>query len=313
MSNLLKTWRQRNLAIYGLMFLVGVLLLIVAYNLIKEGLFFYLCKEVGFALIVAIFLVFTIEKFTREHHQAAADELMQKTHKNLFHAIYKRYIPEKIFEEIEKSVMESDVMRSRYELDYTIEQHHSRGDLVTCTAQSSYILESVVDAPVEYRIVIQLELPIEKEFHQECSIDELMIDGKPISPQELKLGIDRDSDYCTLIHTLKMNARGKYKIASKSRLIKKTTDMEVWASRIPSDGLQLTVSTPNKFLDVSATAKHSQKLEVRLNNDVTKKWDLPYGIFPYQSIIFWWKPKTNGAAEKGNVNVVEAATAASAS
>lgn len=296
MSRLPKTWTQRNQLVYFLMFLAGVLLIMIAYQFIKEGIFFYLAKEVGFALIVAIFLVFTIEKFTREHHQAAADELMEKTHKNLFHAIYKRYIPERVFEEVEKSLMESDVVRSRHELDYTIEARADRPDLVTCTAQTSYELSSVVDAPVTHKIVVRLELPIEEHFHQECSIDELRIGNAVLNAHILARYIVRDAEHCTLSYPMEMTPRGVYQISTRSRLVKKTTDMEVWASRIPSDGLKLTVSTPSKSLEVCASANHSQKLEERLNNGVTKKWDLPFGIFPYQSIIFWWKPRIEEGA-----------------
>lgn len=281
---------QRNLLAYVLMLVVGVLLLIIAYQMVKDGFWYFIFKELGFALIVAVFLVGTIERFSRERHEAAAQESVASINRNLFYAIFKRYIPEKVFEEVENSVMEANVFRTKHELDYTIQDYE--GDFVTCLAQTSYDLTSVVDAPIDHEIVVRLELPIDARYVSKCEIIQVKIGSSLLSALELANGIDRDHEHCTLRFKTRIEGRATISISTKSQLIKKTTDVEVWASRIPSDGLKLTVSTPGGNLEVCATANHSQQLENKISNTVTKKWDLPYGIFPFQSIMFWWKPRT---------------------
>ncbi|MDP1634267.1 MAG: hypothetical protein Q8L69_06255, partial [Gallionellaceae bacterium] len=63
---------------------------------------------------------------------------------------------------------------------------------------------------------------------------------------------------------------------------------EIWTSRLPSDGFKLTVSMPGKDIKVFAKALHFEKIVPILSNDVTKSWELKHGIFPFQSVIFWW-------------------------
>ena len=291
------THKQRNALAYCLMFLVGVLLLIIAYNVTKDGFLYFLFKEVGFALIVAVFLVGTIERFSRERHEAAAKESVLEINRNLFYAIFKRYIPEKVFEEVEKSVMESNVFRTKHELDYTIQDFGD--DLVTCLAQTSYDLTSVVDAPIDHEIVVGLELPIDSKYILKCYIEQLTIGSSVMNADQLAPYITRNHEHCTLRFKTRIEGRATINVTTKSHLIKKATDVELWASRIPSDGLKLTVSTPTGKLDVCASANHSEALDVKINNEVTKKWDLPHGIFPFQSIMFWWKPKTESVVSNG--------------
>lgn len=290
---------QRNFMVYVMVAVIGVALILIANLTVgKDTVAYYLCKEVGFALVVSVVLIFTIERFTRERHQAAADELMETINKNLFYAIYKRYIPEKVFEEIEKSVMESDVIRCKHELDYTIMTLESEpsGDYVNCLAQTSYELHSVVDAKINHNVVVRLEVPVDRQWTTGCYIEEIKVDGKIYSREELEKPkfTKRSDEHVILTLPIEIGPKSVVRINTKSRIVKKTTDVELWCSRIPSDGLKLTVSTPTRVFNVHASANHSQALEVVMDNEVTKKWDLPHGIFPYQSIMFWWKPKMTG-------------------
>lgn len=77
-------------------------------------------------------------------------------------------------------------------------------------------------------------------------------------------------------------------MSTEATLIKQKLDQEIWASRIPSDGIKLTVSIPSKDLVVYANALHSEPLLPIINNDATKSWELNHGIFPFQSVVFWW-------------------------
>ena len=281
--------KQRNILTYALMFAIGVVLLITAYHIFKEGFWYYLFKETGFALVVAVILVGTIERFTRERHEAAAHATMEEINKNLFYAVFKRYIPEKVFEEVEKLVMEADVFRSKHKLDYTIED--GTDGRVSCLAQTSYVLTSVVDATIEHKVTVSLELPVDHQYVGECFVEFLQIDNLKLNKDELQNYVTQTAEHVKMEYPITIAGRGSVRISTRSRLSKQSTDVELWASRIPSDGLELTVSTPNKNLTVCASANHSAQPEQTIDNDVTKKWELPYGIFPHQSIMFWWKPK----------------------
>lgn len=290
MKNVHPSHTQRNLLAYGGMFLVGVVFLLVAYFVTKDGFWYFLTKELGFALIVAVFLVGTIERFTRERHEAAAEATMNEINRNIFYAVFRRYIPEKVFEEVEKAVMESNVVRSKHELNYTIEE--VADGQVQCLAQTSYELTSVVDAPITHDVIVRLELPVDDERKNECYVEKIVVSGQSYDRQQLKDYVTVTREHAVVKLPVQILGRATIRVSTHSRLLKQSTDVEVWASRIPSDGLELTVSTPSKELMVHASANHSEQLSTVIDNDVTKKWALPHGIFPYQSIMFWWKPKT---------------------
>lgn len=280
---------QRNLLAYALMAALGVVFLLIAYFVAIDGFWYFLLKELGFALIVALFLVGTIEKFTRERHEAAAEATMNEINKNLFYAIFKRYIPEKVFEEVEKAVMESNVFRTAHQLNYTIER--LADDKVTCIAQTSYQLVSVLDEARDHKIVVSLEMPIELADKELCFIERLEVGGVVLERNDLRQYVTNSDQHITVTYPYRIEGRATVRVSTHSRLVKKMTDVELWASRIPSDGLELTVSTPDRNLKVCAHANHSEKLMQVMANGSTSKWTLQHGIFPYQSIMFWWMPK----------------------
>ena len=280
---------------YALVLAVSILLLGASHYVEKETLFKSLLHELGFAGIIAVILIFTIEAFNRERHQISADTLLEKINTDLFRAIYKRYIPEKVFEEVEKCVMRCNVFRSDHALDYTIDTFTNatpdtiKNDYFHCTAQTAYKLSNLLEQKASHEVIVQIELPIDKALCEYCKIEEVKIDGRSLTAVEIKSNTTTTDSHLLFKKTIELPVKGSAKITTKSSLLKKKTDSEVWCSRLPSDGLTLTVSTPSKGLIVNAFANHSEKLDHTLNNHVTQKWMLDYGIFPHQSIIFWWK------------------------
>ena len=281
--------------LYLLICLVSIILLVASHYWIPDNVFKMLAHELGVAGIVAVILVFTIETFTRERHRLAADDLLASINKNLFHAIYKRYIPEPVFEEVEKCVMRCSVYREAHELDYTIDDlpptadEALRSSHFQCTAQTSYKLSNLLDQDTTHDITIKIERPLESKYDALCTINELTVNGVTVPESELMACITRTDQHVVLCKKIELPARGKVDVSTKSTLLKKKTDSEIWCSRLPSDGLKLTVSTPSKGLMVKASANHSERLKVQLDNQVTRKWVLDFGIFPHQSIIFWWQ------------------------
>jgi hypothetical protein len=254
-----------------------------------------LLHELGFAGLIAVILIFTIEAFNRERHQMSADSLLEKINGNLFRAIYKRYIPEKVFEEVEKCVMRCNVFRTDHSLDYTIDTFpvgtalKVEAEYFNCTAQTSYKLTNLLEQVAAHDVVVQIELPIDKQLFEYCTITEMKIGGDSMTKEEIESHTTTNASHRIFRKTISIPRNGEIKISTKSNLLKKKMDSEIWCSRLPSDGLTLTVSTPSKGLVVNAIANHSEALDHVLNNHVTQKWILDYGIFPHQSIIFWWK------------------------
>jgi len=284
-------------SIYLIILLIAIILLITSHAEIfhqpETKLLGELFKELGFAGVVAIVLVFTVEKFTRARHETAADELMDRINYNLFYAVYKRYIPEPVFAEVEKAVMRSKVFRTKHKLTYTIDDFPA--DVIAganhflCSAQTRYTLKNLTSSEIEHDVVVQLEIPILPALAPYCRVDLVEINHAPLSKEEIVAATSTSTTEVEFRHTIKIPADGVIEIHTCSYLVKDKIDSEIWASRIPSDGLTLTVSTPTKNIKVNAKANHIEKIEHTLKNSATNTWELDHGIFPYQSIVFWWK------------------------
>lgn len=263
-------------------------------------------KELGFAGIIALILIGTIERFTRKRHERAADELVERINNDLFHAIYERYIPPELFTEVEKALMESNVYRKNHEVNYTLDNLNGTEKLgglpcdrhIKCSVIAMYDLENITDHSVEHDIVLNLERPIDPEWEGHCKITEVEIDRRPLTPDEISKNTSKTEAQIKFSHKVTLKPREVVPVITKATLIKRKLDQEVWSSRLPSDGIKLVVTVPAKDLEVQAHAHHHEELKQMVNTGVSTTWKLQYGMFPHQSVVFWWHPKQAIACPK---------------
>lgn len=257
-------------------------------------------SEVGVAGVIALVLISSIEKFTKSKHQRSADKQIKAIKENLFYAIYQRHIPPEVFEEVERCLLMTNIVRREYRVHYSLSpitpkdvegKNVSDEDVsqhLFCSIYTSYVLHNITGNPTEAPVELFLEKPIDETMHQFVRIESVKIgnneeitEGKePEIVSTSQIGIRRST-------TIAPN--GHVKITVKGRTIKRKTDMEVWSSRIPSDGITVQVSAP-ECIQVEANANHSRTLSHEMiDHGKTHVWELRHGIFPFQSVIFWWK------------------------
>ena len=299
-----------ELTIYLVIFVVSILF--VAAGLLIKYLYkdaddfwslmapFFL-SELGIAGIIALVIISTIEKFTKKRHEKAANKLISRMNINLFHAIYGRYIPSKIFEEVEKCLLNSRVLRTDYSIDYSlnyITDDEAREHQITpqdkdnhlfCGVFSRYKLTNASARYVKHLVEIHLELPIDKSMKRFIRVDNVKINDVAIDEKVITDSCRYTDQHLIFSHPVRIPQGGEVSVSMNCHTIKRKLDAEVWASRIPSDGLILRVTMP-EGLHVKATANHSEPLEMdSIDNGKTHIWQLNHGIFPFQSVIFWWK------------------------
>lgn len=256
-------------------------------------------KELGFAGVIALILIGTIERFTRKRHERAADDLVKRINNDLFHAIYERYIPHSVFNEVEKGLMKSNVYRKNLEVYYTLESFPDDEKIdglpcdrhLKCSMLNKYDLKNITDKPIEHDVILNLELPIDPGWERYCKITEIEIDGERLPPAAIKEKTETTSIQICFCHTITIKPGDVVSVMTKAELIKRKLDQELWTSRLPSDGIKLTVTVPMKDLEVDAHALHLEEVKPILDTEVTKSWELRHGIFPFQSVVFWWHPK----------------------
>ena len=284
--------------IYLIVLLAGVACLYFAPEL-TDAHWSHFVSEMGTAMVIAIIIVVTVERVTRKQHKLAADKLIHNINDNLFHAVYDRYIPDVVFAEVDKCLLQSDVYRTNYEVYYSITNWEKDEDdkrdhcsHVKCNTVTKYTLENITCSDIEHVVMVGFELPIDSAWHDDVKVLKVSIDGEYLSEEAVKTHSD-SSDGIQLIfrYPKRIPKGGKANIRIEAQLVKRHTDMEVWASTIPSDGLKLMVSTPDQDIDLCAHANHSENLDLIMTDNGIKTWELKYGILPHQSVSFWWSKK----------------------
>lgn len=287
--------------VYVVVGLVSLLLLSGGHQIEKEyPTIAIFMKELAFAGVIALILIGTIERFSRARHQRAADALVERININLFHAIYERYIPHVVFSEVEKALLRSNVLRKDHEVYYTLEPLNNDDDrkagppcdkYIKCIIQANYKLKNITARPITHTVKLNLERPSDKDFVGRCKITDVSIDN-------IALTADKIEDQTTLTpiqicfkHDVAIKPEETILVSTRAELVKRSLDQEIWTSMLPSDGFKLSVTVPMKNLEVQAHALHMEEVETIMSNEVTKVWKLPYGMFPFQSVVFWWHPK----------------------
>jgi len=286
--------------IYLVVGLLSVLLIVIYGSgwLASYPMVNLLIKEFGAAGLVAIFLIFTIERITRERHQRAADELIERINTDIFRAIYKRRIPEAVFVEFERLLLTTNVYRTHLEVIYTLQplddgvatNPEKGGDFLRCSIQSTFELRNLTENDIWHPIYLFLDAPPDSRFADRCGIGQVKVDGTLLSPETIAQHLKMTEGGSRFNYRVGIPAGKSVRIATTVNSVKPVINTEVWISSYPSDGLILTVTTIGVALDVSARAAHTQRLDREIDNAVTKRWTLRRGLLPSQSVYFWWKP-----------------------
>ena len=284
-----KTLNDHGLII--ILTLISLLMLVLTNQILDNNNVWYsILTSIGSAMIAGVILSITVEKISSEHRESQTKQAVSEIKENLFKAIYGRAIPSVIFNEVEESLLKSDVIRRRYTVDYIIKELEDSNDHFLCMVSSSYELENISNRAIHQKVHFGLEASVDKKYSRYTNITSFQCDGQKYECE------NRDDEHQVYIEVkVNLKAGDRIRVNMQGQLVKRDTDSELWASLIPSDGMTLRVTSAIDNLDIDAKINNSQPLEV-ISNDPdsgTYHWDHANGIFPYQSVIFWWSRKTS--------------------
>lgn len=279
---------------YLVIFLLGLILIGVGNMVIDErkllGIFIV---EIGVAFIIALIVIFTIEKYQREHQDAFIEQYIQKISKQLFNAAYNKMVPDVVLNEFIQCLAFSDVIRKEHEITYIIEPCEGHPNNVICTAISIYKLENITTGDIKAQpITMFLEKPLDPELNQHCKVQSISIGNKTYSAQEIAENTTENEQNFSFVVNVLIPRGECVRVNAKASLVKQIEDAENWELKHPSDGIRVAVQANSKLnLKLHARARHSRPLGVRLNEENQKSWELNHGILPHQSISIWWSKK----------------------
>ena len=291
--------------LYVIFGLIGVILILIRPH-IPESIWGYsyimlLCDGIGSSFIIATVMIYSVEAASKHRQEKSAEKVTEKISKDVFQAIYKRYIPSSIFKEVEACLLSCDISREDFTIDCRllevdadlhrdVELPDNLDKYFSLFSHNTYKLINNTDRTITHTICTFVEMPIDERLFPLVAIQRVRIDGYELSKEEIQSGTIAKADKSALgfKRDVVMAPGASFNVSISYRTIKQKVDMEVWSTREPTDRLKLKVQAPNG-VEIQATANHSQELE-GLPGGLPGcfEWNLCHGIFPHQSVIFWW-------------------------
>jgi hypothetical protein len=275
-----------------------------------------LCREVGFALLVAVTLNFSIEAFNRRRHAREKELLLttldeahgaqqqrlidsldsrHKTHlenvnSKIFQVLYQRNVPEVIFREVENQLLRCQFVREKSQYSYLIERIDPA--YVSMNVSHRYTVENISSGTAEYEL--QIGFDVIKVLASKYTIKRIRAGGKEIhdiKPEvssksethewwQVRLNVPIKSGelvHCEIEYARVSPANGK----------------EVICTLMPSKELILEVTDPKHEFSFRAMALYPRPEidHAPGNNPFLHRWSIDGSLFPGQGFLFDWMPK----------------------
>lgn len=288
--NPLRANRTTFILVMVLIFFIGLLIAIEASAVFGSGaIAAKIFHEIGHAAMVAAVLGLTVDAYSKNRHEIWADEVTRKINTDVIGAIYGQQFPAAIREEVRKNFLEQRIHREDLNVTYAFAPLEGSADRLLLTEQSSFKFVNSSDHDVTLPLRAYVECPIEEELRLQCRILSTSINGVPLLPQELMGTFSADGMELTWQKEIVVPAGGSKEISSSCQTIKYARDVEIWSTLYPSDGITLNVSLDVR-LNVFAKCVNSGTLKQEVDQKHFKRWKLDNGMFPGQSLTFWWSP-----------------------
>lgn len=261
-----------------------------------------LLSALGTSLFSALAIYVSLQFLSERLLEKKTMEIIEAVKQDLFKSIYGRYISPSLFFEVERCLLKNDLMRRNTNLllEITDEapnciseceakkiQDLDLKDYLFCVQSITYELENTSATKVAAPIKSVIELPLDKELSEVVKTLNLTIDEKPVPKEDISTFNDIRRDSCVTNHEIDLEPGRIIKVKVESLLLKKSSDVETWASVYPTENLNLTVVHGVNY-EVNASANHADNLQQTHNTGNMKQWVLNKGIFPYQSVVVWW-------------------------
>lgn len=254
-----------------------------------------LISELGFAFFIAFVLHATLEYHAREESE-------KQVSRGILSYIYRADLDNKLFFATEEHIFRAKFYRRSLDVEYEFLAKKDDRFLVKHTL--TYIIENISQSTETYEIKTYVEkadyvAPNERVDPTILTgLQRLTIDGKPLTPEQIKAADDRlidDDDFERCSHPITLNPGEKRRIQAVHIVEKYAQDSELWRSLLPCSDLTFRVRWNKDFnIKVRAQAVHPFDAFDSLDIDENSlNANLAKPFFPQNGVYFWWGPKGN--------------------
>jgi hypothetical protein len=298
-----------------------------------------LIRDLGIALLVGVYLMYTIERLNALRTRAEIQRYMKVVGDNFIKAVYGNDLPQGLFQEVKSSIFDVGCLRSGYSIDLTfhdftdayvatsppnvrplLEDFRRRlpsqatplGPLVVLRLSTHYEVHNVGPKTSDQAVAFEMPKPFAGNYPGLCSITSVVINGHqelaaPLLDTPQELGIV-DPTKVVFRKQISIPARKPARVGFEAYTIKSADSWEQWQILVPCHGVSVTATDAdgNKDVFVSLDAGPHEGVEAFVRKDPrTNKASLSTSqyLLPYQGFTVTWTPTR--AADRSETSLHE--------
>jgi hypothetical protein len=272
-----------------------------------------LLKEIGTALIVAVFVWAFFEVASRRQQEERIDARIERITKNVFFGVFRRDLPRGLIDEASVLILEANIIRKDFVITYTISDDMYQEDngvdilFISLRAVAQFTLKNIGTAECKTMIAVGLPNPIKPGMRERSDVSSIKIRREGKEEEDFDLHIEKremrramedlnvTTAFCGKEATLRPNE--EIRVYADYVIAKEPEDTEVLQSLFPTDGLRVTVidRSPEKRI---VRARSIHRVGLRDSSSPreigTHIYAIEQHMLPYQGMILWWKMRERG-------------------
>ena len=261
-------------------------------------------KEFFFASVIAVFIIATIEIFSRSEQDRFLKRATENAQKNVFQAVYQNSIDKEIFSEAEISIFQTDFVRTRHSREILLQSLAGYDDYILLTSTQEFRVRNVTKGPKNYAPVVYLPKPLSK-FSKHVKISRVALyfvkDGQRselyyevLEGEEMDKALQTIQDcspheLCFRFREKPVDPLEEVEVQISLTLVKEKFDNEIWTTLIPTLKAEVIVQSDIDDLSLSAIALHrGTKVANVQNNHKYRRWSVERPMLPFQGYVVSW-------------------------
>lgn len=308
-----KLWKPEDRIFLIKVFFIGFTLILLSklgehywspdfYPVIKTIVTLFL-KESGVAVMIAAVLGYTVEARSRAKQAEEVGAFTQRVSEDVLSAVFKKIIPDSIFDEVKRTVLDETLLKKDSSLHYdlrTIDDKLAQvlglssdeaKRLLVCQITTSHTLVNLGDNKIPNHVVkFGVSCDLSRNLMNKIEIHSARL-GEEMSNEDLAQHIDdgKGRGVKEFSKNVTLGPKEELVVSFCATTFKRIEDTEVWTTLKPTENMELTVTHPPE-ISVGAKSLHSRPAEKQPINPKACRveYKLNHGVFPYQGMTFWW-------------------------
>jgi hypothetical protein len=263
-----------------------------------------LMPEIGFALLVAVFIYLIFEVFAQADEEQIWRKRIEDITGNVFYGVLRRSLPESLLREANELVLSQVFIRKSLSLEYVLEddtfedEDGKAASYVRVMAAIRFRIENISDTPQKFPLRVALPNPVVQGLKEKTDVFSFSyvqhgaqhsVDlTKAKEMFRLNLAESQRSHVICEAEPILLEKGERAEVEYRYAMAKENEDAENFETLYPSDSIRLMI-VDRGSRRIGASSHHPSELECLTLEGGPVQYRLNRYLLPHQGVLIWWK------------------------